>query len=93
MEHNLTHPGMASLMLEEIIKGKNLVGRPWQSYETQIMKDTEYRIQIIYFRWKGYHKVERNKKRQQTSTSTNNKREQKYKYLENLKVTFENSFL
>ncbi|XKL68095.1 hypothetical protein PGB90_003586 [Kerria lacca] len=41
IEHNLKHPGMLVTVLEEMVEGKNWKGRPRQSYEDQILKDTE----------------------------------------------------
>lgn len=32
--YNLKHPEVVSFMLDEMIEGKNLVGRPRQSYGT-----------------------------------------------------------
>ncbi|XKL69060.1 hypothetical protein PGB90_006829 [Kerria lacca] len=38
--HNLRHPGMLATVLEGMVEGKNWKGRPRQSYEDQILKDT-----------------------------------------------------
>ncbi|XKL68390.1 hypothetical protein PGB90_003881 [Kerria lacca] len=38
--YNLRHPGMLATVLDGMVEEKNWKGRPRQSYEDQILKDT-----------------------------------------------------